>query len=721
MAPVANVIYFTYGLPSPYTAERIVLKLSLLSERDDFSVSLKQAFYEAHMNNSSWFAIAISTLVATTLIGCSEKAPSLPTPEKNTPQSNASDSKSDARAALIKSLEARAAQSDGDAQLSLAKVLLDGSETPPNYERAKGLLISASEKKLPEASMGLYLLRKTKVINDEQLPSAEILRETALATSDPFVISFLFSVYSSSTTPSKSLLELADSGSPLASAGLAKYYGVMAFDSYTCSFSAQMSKKRGIKHQPSDDCIRAEQHPESFQMAITYAAKLVDAKEVDTEKFRYWIQTLKRAYASKPSERTDAPLLQMYFAHVASKVDPYSEKIAYALSFVGRNLKDGRGGPANPTQAAKFLTRAAELGDATAQNAMGELHRMGRGVPKDFEVAARYFAQSAQQADSEGAKNMGLAYAKGHGVELNRVQAYLWFSISSLGTLSQKMVDANLESLAELGDPAALRDTIAIAMSADEIAAAQRLVREWRPSYQVGPPTAIASSKTETRSDAGIAVQASDVKRKVATGTAFIVGKTGHAITNHHVIDGCKEVRTEGRDGVVKLITSDAVNDIALLQVPGTVNATAAINADPAKLRQGEDIVVFGFPLNAVLSSGGNLTPGVVSALTGLGNNTNQIQITAPIQPGSSGSPVLNKKGEVVGVVSMKLSDSKMAKATGQIGQNVNFAVSGQTLKSFLDTHKVDYSKGGFMSFDKSTADLADEAKKWTTVVECWK
>lgn len=117
----------------------------------------------------------------------------------------------------------------------------------------------------------------------------------------------------------------------------------------------------------------------------------------------------------------------------------------------------------------------------------------------------------------------------------------------------------------------------------------------------------------------------------------------------------------------------------------------------------------------------GNLTPGIISALTGLGNNTSQIQITAPIQPGSSGSPVLNKKGEVVGVVSMKLSDSKMAKATGQVGQNVNFAVGGQTLKSFLDAHKVDYSKGGFMSFDKSTADLADEAKKWTTVVECWK
>lgn len=83
---------------------------------------------------------------------------------------------------------------------------------------------------------------------------------------------------------------------------------------------------------------------------------------------------------------------------------------------------------------------------------------------------------------------------------------------------------------------------------------------------------------------------------------------------------------------------------------------------------------------------------------------------------------MLNKKGEVVGVVSMKLSDAKMAKATGQIGQTVNFAVNGQTLRTFLDTHKVTYRSGaGFFTWEKTTADLADEARKWTLVVECWK
>jgi len=208
----------------------------------------------------------------------------------------------------------------------------------------------------------------------------------------------------------------------------------------------------------------------------------------------------------------------------------------------------------------------------------------------------------------------------------------------------------------------------------------------------------------------------------MGSGTIFFVNKSGQAITNNHVANiGCKELRVAGHDGVVKMSIADSVNDLALLQVPWTVNAIATINAEQGKTRQGDDVLVFGFPLSAVLSTGGNLTPGIVSALTGLNNNTSQIQITAPIQPGSSGSPVMNRKGEVIGVVSMKISDSKMAKATGSVGLNVNFAVNGQTLKSFLDAHKIEYSTGGLTLFSKSASDIADEARKWTTIVECWK
>ena len=75
-----------------------------------------------------------------------------------------------------------------------------------------------------------------------------------------------------------------------------------------------------------------------------------------------------------------------------------------------------------------------------------------------------------------------------------------------------------------------------------------------------------------------------------------------------------------------------------------------------------------------------------------------------------------------MGVVSMKLDDIILAKATGSVGQNVNFAVNGQTVKAFLDTNNVPYKTGGgFFSREKSNTDIAEDSRKWTVLVECWK
>ncbi len=372
---------------------------------------------------------------------------------------------------------------------------------------------------------------------------------------------------------------------------------------------------------------------------------------------------------------------------------------ADAQKNLGWMYAQGEGVPKDAAKAIEWYQKAAAQGNVDAQGLLGLMYREGEGVPKDAAKAVELFQKAAAQGDVRAQVILHRMYIHGEGVPEDMVLAYAWLNLAAAGGFD---------------GAATVRSSGEALLSKSELAEAQRLSSAWKKDQILAREERPASASTGPAATPGTLV-------KQQTGSLFVVSKTGHAITNQHVIQGCTELRVEGREGVAKLVTADEVNDLALIKVPGNISATATIAANPAKLRQGDDIIVFGFPLNAVLSSGGNLTPGVVSALTGLGNNTNQIQITAPIQPGSSGSPVLNKKGEVVGVVSMKLDDIKMAKATGQFGQNVNFAVSGQTLKTFLDTHKVEYRSSRLMSFEKSTADLADEARKWTLVVECWK
>ena len=319
-------------------------------------------------------SISLFAVLLLTLAGCGEKATG------NKPETVAPSvaTKSDARADMIKSLEARVAQSDADAQLLLAKTLLDGSVTPPDYERAKGLLVSASEKGLPEAILGLYLLRVQKAINDDRLPKAETLRDQALATHDPFVTLFLFHPYLNPVGPPDLVVKLADSGHPLANAKMASYYGDIASGVGYCRRMAATNKVLKMRQSvsESDRCSRLSRIPDSFKRAIAYAMKILDAKEVDADKVRYWTFFARRLRDSKStvSVSSMSPLSQMKIDHVLRKADPYFSVFADALSQAGRILKDDNGGAPNYNQTAQILWRAAEPGHGAAADRAESRH-----------------------------------------------------------------------------------------------------------------------------------------------------------------------------------------------------------------------------------------------------------------------------------------------------------------------------------------------------------
>ena len=170
---------------------------------------------------------------------------------------------------------------------------------------------------------------------------------------------------------------------------------------------------------------------------------------------------------------------------------------------------------------------------------------------------------------------------------------------------------------------------------------------------------------------------------------------------------------------VLKIVGVDAENDLALLKTTDMTSTTAVFRGGRG-VRTGEDIVVAGFPLSGLLTTDLNVTKGSVSALAGPGNNRSLVQITAPIQPGNSGGPVLDLSGNLVGVVVARLDALKLARRTGKLPQNVNFAVSAGTARAFLDAHGVPYATAPSTA-KLDPAQIADRARGFTVLVECWK
>jgi S1-C subfamily serine protease len=132
------------------------------------------------------------------------------------------------------------------------------------------------------------------------------------------------------------------------------------------------------------------------------------------------------------------------------------------------------------------------------------------------------------------------------------------------------------------------------------------------------------------------------------------------------------------------VLASDRERDLALLDVPAEAGPALPFRREGSNVRRGEGVVTYGFPLSGILSSGPTLTTGEVSALAGLSDNAQQFQISAPVQPGNSGGPLLDMGGNVVGVIVSKLNAQRVAQRTGDIPQNVNFAVKGSEALDFL-------------------------------------
>ena len=129
----------------------------------------------------------------------------------------------------------------------------------------------------------------------------------------------------------------------------------------------------------------------------------------------------------------------------------------------------------------------------------------------------------------------------------------------------------------------------------------------------------------------------------------------------------------------------DAQNDIAILKLKASPSfeSRELRFGDSSKIRMGEKVFTLGFPASFVLGERPKYTEGVISAVTGIKDDPTVFQITVPIQPGNSGGPLFNEKGEVIGVITASLS-LRAVEVLGAIPQNINYALKSSFVENLL-------------------------------------
>ncbi len=168
---------------------------------------------------------------------------------------------------------------------------------------------------------------------------------------------------------------------------------------------------------------------------------------------------------------------------------------------------------------------------------------------------------------------------------------------------------------------------------------------------------------------------------KMGTGSGFVAAD-GYWLTNQHVVGDKKNVTISalGVDRQATVVATDKHLDLALLR--GSTTGLRPIAIGTSKV--GEEIFAIGYPVPDILGSKVRITSGLVSSLYGMDDDSTNIQISAPIQPGNSGGPVVNKDWQLVGVAVSSASHRYMIARTGAIPQGLNFAVSPNHVKGFL-------------------------------------
>lgn len=441
---------------------------------------------------------------------------------------------------------------------------------------------------------------------------------------------------------------------------------------------------------------------------------------------------------------------------------------AQAQCDLGVMYEFGEGVAEDKVEAVRWYRKAADQGYAKAQFLLGLLYAKGEGVPQDKAEAARWYRKAADQGNADAklaldrlsspgggeprasggqvatskpaaeweevsADNKSIWYVNRKSVRVDRNLRYFWVKTQFATPEYKSYAEGYVSTSLDYWTCDCSSGTMAVVQSIGRDAYEKTLFNNSFSNhldFQATPPgsigevlqrivCAIGTPREEaSRAEGG----QKETEEASTVGSGFVVSAAGGILTNAHVVSACEVIRVTtgaGEQHTALLAAADPQSDLALLWSRGRFPSVAAFRlARP--LRLGEEIVALGYPLHGLLASGVNVSTGTVSALAGIANDSTKVQISAPVQPGNSGGPVLDLRGAVVGIVVSKLDAIKMAKAIGDIPQNVNFAIKADVARLFLEAQGVSLQSAQ-AGTQRSKADVAATGREFTVLVECLK
>ena len=391
---------------------------------------------------------------------------------------------------------------------------------------------------------------------------------------------------------------------------------------------------------------------------------------------------------------------------------------AVAQTNIGRLYRNGWGVSKNYQTAVKWHRLAARQNNAIAQANLAGMYERGEGVSQDYKAAVNWYRLSAEQGFHGGQTKLGLMYALGRGIGQDFIFSSMWFNIAA----------SNGSKIA-----AEKRDMVAKRMTSSQLARAQDLANECRrknylgcdrsedkgsPNKETPPSPKIAENQTPMSPPRKKSAADPNMIISASSGSGFSVSSQGHVITNNHVINGCNKVKIHhhGRSISARVITNDPQNDLALLK--GDFRPTTVFSLSNQKPELLQDIYVAGYPFGRIISTSVKVTKGIVSSLTGIGNNFSNIQIDAALQPGNSGGPILSDRGNVVGVAVAKLDLKKVLKNFGVVPEGTNFGIKTSVVRSLLESSNVSLRSPNTKTISKSI--LGKMISEGTYYLSCW-